>query len=738
MLGGMRTLRTLPLAILFLASPAAAADATQAGDPSLPHPTLQNLSIEWPISGDDDLDGQVKVRVRPLGGEFREGPPLRRIPAGSNEGFSWSNRHAGSLFGLAPATTYEVELTLVDPDGGGEVRVVQATTRGVPPVLPGPGIAVTPATLAQALGAAKPGDLLELGPGVYPTVVASKSGTAGAPIVLRGKEGAVIAGDVRLDGLAHVFVEALTIQGKVKLNGGQGIVVRGCTIDTPQDGIVAFGSGSTDGYFADNTISGPTAWAEGSLGVNGDNLGEGIQLAGAGNVIAHNRVRGFRDCISLLEDGEAVNQRSIDIHGNDLSVCADDAVEADFSMGNVRVYGNRITSSFIALSSQPSLGGPTYFLRNTMYGIVHTPFKLYRGSVGDVVVHNTVVKNGDALGIYAGKTWSRALFRNNLFLGGSGGGLYNGFDAGSGQVAVLADADASCDLDHDGFGSIGTGFFTGRIGAVKFSSLAELNSLTSEKHAISVDLAALNPSVAFPAAPFPEASPQDLRLSDGSAALDKGAVLPGINDDFEGKAPDLGAHEGKAPLPPYGPRSEEGGAGGSGAGGQGGGGQGGAAGAGGAGASGQGGTGQGTAGAAGQGGSGGAGQAGVGGTGGAGGSAADSTAGGSGGSAAGGGSGAGGSGAGGSGSGGEVAAGGVGGGGQAGQGLSGNSGQPGGGTGGASAGKAGQGGPGSSPTPSEINEEGCGCAVPGREAGRGGWLVAAGLLALRGRRSRRR
>ena len=42
----------------------------------------------------------------------------------------------------------------------------------------------------------------------------------------------------------------------------------------------------------------------------------------------------------------------------------------------------------------------------------------------------------------------------------------------------------------------------------------------------------------------------------GSAAVDAGVVLPTINDDFTGRAPDLGAYELDRPLPHYGPRTE--------------------------------------------------------------------------------------------------------------------------------------------------------------------------------------
>src|SRR5262245_10402273 len=123
-------------ALLGLGS-ADAQDATTPGEATAPHPTLENLSIEWAIDGDDDLDSVVSIRFREAGApSFREGLPLFRVPAGSNEGVSWANRHAGSIFGLRPGTTYEVELTLEDPDGGGETRTLTARTRPVPVASP--------------------------------------------------------------------------------------------------------------------------------------------------------------------------------------------------------------------------------------------------------------------------------------------------------------------------------------------------------------------------------------------------------------------------------------------------------------------------------------------------------------------------------------------------------------------------------------------------------------------------
>jgi hypothetical protein len=47
----------------------------------------------------------------------------------------------------------------------------------------------------------------------------------------------------------------------------------------------------------------------------------------------------------------------------------------------------------------------------------------------------------------------------------------------------------------------------------------------------------------------------DFELKPGSAAVDRGVVLPNVTDGFTGKAPDLGALEVGEQPPHYGPRS---------------------------------------------------------------------------------------------------------------------------------------------------------------------------------------
>jgi len=473
------------------------------------------------------------------------------------EGFSWPNRFAGSLFGLDAATTYDVELFLSDPDGGCAIETLQVTTRAVPTPMGGaPVQAATPTDVASVLASASAGDIIELAAGTYGPITVQNDGTASAPIVLRGGPGVVVNGDVRLDGRSHVIVEGLTVNGQIKFNGATGLAIVGNTVNASADGIAMLTRGENI-YVADNLVTGATSWTEDALGVSGNNVGEGIVLTGPGHVIEHNRVSGFRDGISLLEDGGAEDQFSIDILYNDISEAADDGIEADFCFHNCRISHNRLTNTFIALSSQPGLGGPTYFDHNVMYNVILSAFKLQRASVGDLVWHNTLVKDGDALGVYTSDVFSRQQFRNNLMIGHGSGGTYNGYSSGSGRVISLDAADPSVDLDWDAYGNT-DGTFTGRLGSAQFDDLAELLSMTSASNVIEVGLDVFAAAVGPPSAPLSEYAPVDLRPDSGAAVVDDALVIEGFNDaqtaSFVGSGPDRGALEAGEDLPPWGPR----------------------------------------------------------------------------------------------------------------------------------------------------------------------------------------
>ncbi len=560
------------VAILALVFPAVgwAENATTPGAISTPYPTLTCLAVEWLIDGDDDQDGRVEVSYRTVGeSQWKQAMPLVRVPAGSTgtrtrPTYYWMNKHSGSIFDLRPDTVYEIRLSLSDPDGGKAVETVTARTRPVPgAAVDARVIEVNPRTLRRAAMRAEPGDVLLLSPGYYDKFEMPVDGEPGRPIVLRADNAHPVIGstfdEVSLEHRKHVILDGVTVYGPVRLRWAEDVAVRYCKIYSKFGIIAQAQPGAKNCYIADNTVSYVMPWVaesngSGSIWGGAANVGEGIELTGPGNVIAFNRVSGYRDCISTMEDLWVYDQICIDIYNNDISVGPDDGIEADFSMGNIRIMRNRITNCGMGLSSQPGLGGPTYFIRNVMYNLSMAPFKLERLSYGNIFLHNTVVKAGNGLFAHHGQgEYFRTLWRNNLCIGGSGGGKNGRYSSGDGLAVSLAGFNETCKLEYNAVGAFGTAF-GGLIGDRRFESVEQLNKLTGGQGNVKVDMGVFAAGVDFPDPTFPAREPVDLRIAGGSPAEDAAMLLPNVNDDFTGAGPDIGAYEIGKPVPHYGPR----------------------------------------------------------------------------------------------------------------------------------------------------------------------------------------
>jgi hypothetical protein len=367
----------------------------------------------------------------------------------------------------------------------------------------------------------------------------------------------------------HIF-EGLTIRnagiafqaGIKDVAGARGLTIRNCRIEDVGIAVNAQFAGSHDFLISDNVMLGRDdrhrllGWYNpGIYGGNTLKSYHAVKLYGAGHVVRHNYIAYFHDGISVCTHGSpdadpARQASAIDFYNNDIHLMADDFIETDGGVHNIRVMRNRgVNAAQCGLSAQPVYGGPAYFIRNVIY---HVPtgcgLKFNVKPAGMVLYHNTLVS--EAL---PGDLFANTHARNNLFLG----------TGAKRPVFRFANATAYSSYDYNGYGlNAGAAhqfeWSAPGAGMRRLASVAELRAATGqEAHGIEVDygiFAGLRPpDPAKPHAVY-EARELDFRLAPGGRAVDAGVGLAGVNDGYAGKAPDLGAYEVGAALPHYGPR----------------------------------------------------------------------------------------------------------------------------------------------------------------------------------------
>jgi hypothetical protein len=336
-------------------------------------------------------------------------------------------------------------------------------------------------------------------------------------------------------------------------------------------------AGSKDFYIADNVFIGrhdptkllawyyrPEVWSK-YPGYPAPITSEyAIKIYGQGHVVAYNYVANWHDGIDISTYGTPEkdpdqNPSAIDIYNNDLYSMADNCIEADGGAQNIRVFNNRCVNSVGgALSAQPIFGGPLYFYRNlTFSGTSGGPLKLIDTPSGVLIYQNTFIGEGLLTGpasnvqfrnnLFIGDNWKEPVFNISTFTNYSSSdyngfrpnpGIDNNFGWNSPEIGVAAE-------------------YTKPLVKRPFPTLMAYGKATGEdRHSVLVDYKVFRKvSAPDPDDPQHLTKPEDydFTLARGSAAIDKGTVLPTITDGFTGRAPDLGAYEyGQAP-PHYGP-----------------------------------------------------------------------------------------------------------------------------------------------------------------------------------------
>jgi hypothetical protein len=301
-------------------------DTVVTGELVIDPPTLINLGFEWFIQGDANRNAAVEVAFRKRGSStWNPALPLlrlqgERIYAESRIDLIAPNMFAGSILDLEPGTTYDVRLTMADPDGvqGERSRTVTVSTRAEPQPYAGGRVfhVYPPGYTGQKIEPAfeglmcaynfwcagtdwatsgrprvRPGDTILVHAGVYQynrfeytndakvnrtvpldgTYYLTADGTEDMPIAIKAAgDGAVVfdgAGNFALFDVRaadYTYFEGITFRnaeiaiqaGTQFIAGAKGLTVKKSRFENVGAGVFTNFAGSSNFYIADNTFIG--------------------------------------------------------------------------------------------------------------------------------------------------------------------------------------------------------------------------------------------------------------------------------------------------------------------------------------------------------------------------------------------------------------------------------------------------------------------------------------------------
>jgi hypothetical protein len=573
--------------LLVIAGRAAAENAITPGELRVAPPTLICLGFEWPVQGDDNRNAKATVEYRKRGTEaWRQAMPLLRI-SGEKVGFekgqrsrtrdayyTCPNMFAGSLFDLEPGTEYECRLTLADPDGvkGEAAKTVTVRTRPEPRlptggrvrhVLPGgkapndfqpkQGEEVYGSLVEALMGTrgvegylgwatrtiwdeVKPGDVILIHKGSYGakrfvhwgtylnfhgTYFIRVKGTPEKPIVIKAAgDGPVVidaAGAYRafdVEGSHYLWLDGLTIRNAdIAIGGGDiaptiGLTVTHCRFENVGYGVFSRVGRSRDFTIADNTFIGRQPEKlekdeKGRYNINPEFSPAAVHIAGQGHAVCYNYVTRFFDGLQTINIGACEVTVDGGGGGGGEIPTEEQTSACDFYNNEIRyVWDNFIEAD-----------------------MTHHNIRMMRNLCVDCVCpawSNQTVWGGPVYWIRnisyrCGGAWKEdlgpkgCLSIHNTFIRPQGGFWYR-LDRGSFNDLVVDERDVD-------------------------RYFRKLPPYSTERFE-------------------PTKGEVDVGPKEGAPAIDAGKdILPNVNDDFAGNAPDLGAIESGKPAPHYGPRT---------------------------------------------------------------------------------------------------------------------------------------------------------------------------------------
>jgi hypothetical protein len=407
------------------------------------------------------------------------------------------------------------------------------------------------------------------------------------------------------EGLTFRNSEIAILAGTQFLVGSKGLTVKKSRFENVGAGVFTNYSGSSNFYVADNRFygrndpnhligwAGPQIWSKFN-GIDGQIFPPkmasyvAVKLYGPGHVVAYNYIADFHDGINVetygnpdgsvasgadIAEGPKYPPReywdrrpvAIDFYNNYITNSHDNPIETDGSMHNIRVMRNMlINHPSHAFCNQPVLGGPAYWIRNVAYNLPGGSTRLTSGSMGVIFYNNTILS--ETAGNPQNTHW-----RNNLILGQNSNPTifsvttntnytssdYNGFRLNPGAAVSFRWNSPPFNIAMD---TLGPGRQP-KLETREYATLSQYSEATGQDrnsilvdYDIFVNVRRLDAQDVSTLQKLYKAEDFDFRLRPGSAAVDRGLVLPNVTDGFNGKGPDLGALEVGASPTHYGPR----------------------------------------------------------------------------------------------------------------------------------------------------------------------------------------
>ena len=303
------------------------------------------------------------------------------------------------------------------------------------------------------------------------------------------------------------------------------IIVRGCAFDTMWVGVWVRKAESRDCLIERCAFRDSGIWDWPWKAVKGhDTEGCAISLEGGpGNVARFNTIQGHFNGIGASTWGDLENEalnRDMDVHDNTFTEIGDDPMEPEGACMNVRFWNNRTLHTLQGISLAPITVGPTYVVRDRYVDFTGGAVKASVSSKGVVYLYHVLgwTDRPERAAMDPSGPWGNFHFRNTILRGTR----Y--------ALEDMRPHTAPSSFDYSCLFTTDTTRFA-KWGDKRYPSLKDLVAAEPEfgKHLLAAE----------PYTGAEDGVPADLR----PALIDAGVLIPGINDDFKGKAPDIGPDE---------------------------------------------------------------------------------------------------------------------------------------------------------------------------------------------------